>query len=111
MKKADGNKSNDNTLNSKKEFTRDEIQQILLNSITDEWRKIRVENNYDAEYSLLQFYAKKNQNKFYTKRFEKGLNDLLIEKSSKQNKIKSGTFILPHLKNQARYSGNTPKAN
>jgi hypothetical protein len=111
MKRTQGNKTGKSTSNPQKEFTQEEIRKILLNSISEDWRKIRTENNFDAEYSLLQFYAKKNQNRFYTKPFDKDLNDLLIERSKKQNITKTETLILPHLKNHLRYPGNTPKAN
>lgn len=82
-------------------------RKILLESISDDWKKIRTENSFDAELSMLIMYSRKRQNKYYTKTFEEDLENIL--KSKKENNTESNIIFAQMQKN--RLTGNSAKPN
>jgi hypothetical protein len=82
-------------------------RKLLLDSISDDWKKIRTENSFDAELSMLITFSRKHQNKYFTKSFEEDLENIINNK--KENNSESNIIYTQMQKN--RFTGNSAKPN
>lgn len=80
-----------------------------LHLLDEEYIKVRKENLYYGEIQLMQFFAKKNQTKFYTAPFEKELDNMI--RSSKKTRENNVNVLIPNINRQHGYIRISPPRN
>jgi hypothetical protein len=75
----------------------------ILNSIGDTLKKIRLENEYNGEFRILQSFSRNNKTVYYTRPFQEDLDKLIKSKTGDKQVETERNLLIHKLNENSKY--------